>query len=60
MKTTGIRQKQRFYNVAVGWGVDLKNFDPDRINFESAKPKSTFKSRAQQIKQMFNHEFNFK
>jgi len=57
-----IRAKQKFYNYAVSKGVDLANLDVDRIDVSqplTKKRKSTFKSRASQIKDKFNHRFNF-
>lgn len=55
-----IRAKQKFYNYAVSKGVDLSNLDVDRIDVsQPAKRKSTFKSRASQIKEKFNYRFSF-
>ena len=59
-KRTGIRAKQRFYNWAVKHGLDLKNFEPERIEFEGVNHTGTFKSRAEQIKEKFNHVFKFR
>lgn len=56
-RATGIRAKIKFYNWAVKTGIDLKNFEPERLDFELAKQKSTFKNRAAEIKDRFNHVF---
>lgn len=57
-----IRAKQKFYKYAVSKGVDLANLDVDRIDVSqplTKKRKSTFKSRASQIKEKFNYRFSF-
>lgn len=57
---TGIREKQRFYNRMVFLGVDLATFNPDNINFEGTKHKSSFKRSPDTTKQKHNHVFNFR
>jgi hypothetical protein len=56
-----IRLKQRFYNKAVSIGIDLKELDVDKLDFSQPKKhKSSFKSRAKQIKELYNYQFNFR
>jgi len=55
-----IRQKQLFYKKAVSLGIDLSNLDVDRLDLSQPKKhKSSFKKRANEIKDKFNHVFNF-
>lgn len=58
--STGIREKQRFYNRAVVLGIDLATFNPDNIDFSGKTHKSSFKKRSQYIKELHNYKFNFK
>ena len=53
-----IRATQRFYNKCVTWGIDLSGFEPNNYRFDLPKPKGTFKRRANQIKDIYNHKFN--
>jgi hypothetical protein len=56
-----IRAKQRFYNHATKLGIDLANLEIENLDFSlPAKPKSSFKKRANEIKEMYNHRFNFR
>jgi len=55
-----IRKKQQFYKVAVSLGIDLSNLDVAKLDFNTpAKPKSSFKRRANEIKEKYNHSFLF-
>ena len=55
--TTGIKAKKKFYKFCVKSGIDLKNFDPERINFEAKPLTRSFKQRANEIKQKYNYKF---
>jgi len=57
---TGIRRKQKFYKWCVKNGLDVSNIEVERINFEGNKPKSSFKQRAKEVKETFNHIFKFR
>lgn len=57
---TGIRAKIKFYNWAKNKGVDLKNFNPENLCFDVPIIESSFKNRSAEVKENFNHQFNFK
>lgn len=60
-KKQGIRKKVKFYNWAVKQGLDLKNFEPENLNFDPPiKPKSSFKKRSQFIKETYNYVFRMR
>lgn len=54
---SNIKAKIKFYNWAKKIGVDLKNFDPENINFEGQDLIPSFKKRKEEVKQQFNHKF---
>jgi hypothetical protein len=55
-----IRLKMKFYNWAVKNGLDLKNLEVENLDFEvSTIEKSNLKSRSKEIKEKYNHRFNF-
>lgn len=57
-KRTGIRSKQKFYSWLVLLGGDVANFDPEGINFDIPILASSFKKRAQEIKEKHNYKFS--
>lgn len=54
---SNIKAKIKFYNWAKKIGIDLKNFDPENINFEGENLISSFKKRKEEVKQQFNYKF---
>lgn len=58
-KTNTIREKRRFYNFCVKIGIDVASFEVANLQIHEIppRPKSTFKQRASEIKQRFNHVF---
>ena len=58
MKTTQIKHIGKVYNWMAKQGIDLKDFEPSNYQIEP-KPKqiSSFKKRAEQVKDSFNHKF---
>ena len=53
-----IRAKQKFYNIAVTLGIDLKDLDVEKLDFSGpVKHKSSFKNRAKEVKELFNYKF---
>lgn len=54
---TGIKAKVKFYNWAKKRGIDLKNFDPENINFEGKLLIRSFKQKAEEVKQKYNYKF---
>lgn len=56
-----IKAKLKFYLWLVSNGCDVKNFDPANLQIHEIPPrqKSSFKKRADEIKQKYNHVFNF-
>ena len=56
-----IKAKLKFYLWLVSNGCDVKNFDPANLQIHEIPPrqKSSFKKRAGEIKQKYNHVFNF-
>lgn len=53
-----IRAKQKFYNQAVKFGIDLKDLDVERLDFSApVKHKSSFKKRANEVKELYNYRF---
>jgi len=52
-----IKAKIKFYNWAKKLGIDLKNFDPENINFEEQNVNHSFKKRKEEVKQRFNYKF---
>ena len=59
---TNIRSKIKFYLWLVSIGADVKNFNPDNIEIHEipCKQKSSFKKRAAEIKEKYNHFFKFR
>lgn len=56
-----IRAKQRYYNWCVEHGFNVVHFDLERMNFDLPKKhKSSFKKRAAEVKEKFNHTFKFR
>ncbi|KFN39023.1 MAG: hypothetical protein JU82_08780 [Sulfuricurvum sp. MLSB] len=53
-----IRAKVKYYNWCVALGIDLRNFDPHRIDFGKLIKKSSFKNRSQEIKEKYNYKFD--
>jgi hypothetical protein len=57
---TEIGLKVKFYNWAVKNGLDLKNLEVENLDFDFPNvQKSNFKSRSKEIKEKYNHRFNF-
>jgi len=54
---SNIKAKIKFYNWAKKIGIDLKNFDPENINFEGQDLIPSFKKRKDEVKQQFNYKF---
>ena len=59
---TNIRSKIKFYLWLVSIGADVKNFNPDNVEIHELpiKQKSSFKKRAAEIKEKYNHVFKFR
>lgn len=58
MKTKStIKAKIKFYNWAKNRGVDLKNFDPEKINFDGKSQTSSFKDKPDEVKRLHNYKF---
>ena len=57
-KTTGIRKMVRFYNFCVEKGIDLKHFDPMRIDFEPTKRVFSFYKNPKLTKEKHNYRFS--
>ena len=58
MKTNQIKHIGKVYNWMVVKGIDLKDFEPSNYQIEpKAKQRSSFKKRAEQVKDSFNHKF---
>ena len=55
--TTGIKAKKKFYKFCVKSGIDLANFDPERINFEGTFLIHCFKINPAETKTKYNHIF---
>lgn len=57
-----IKAKIKFYLWLVSIGTDLKNFDPGNLQIHEIPPrqKSSFKKRAAEIKQKYNHVFKMR
>jgi hypothetical protein len=56
-KTTGIRKMVKFYYWCVSKGIDLKYFDPMRIDFEPTKRVFSFYKNKQATKEKHNYLF---
>ena len=55
-----IKQKIKFYNWGVKKGINMANLEVEKLNFAIPEEVSSFKNRASEIKNKFNHKFNFK
>lgn len=58
MKSTGIREKVKFYNWFAKLGGNLSQLEVENLNL--TKPvfiRSSFKKRAEQIKEQHNYKF---
>jgi len=49
-KVTDIQQKVIFYDFCVKNGIDLKDFQPEKIDFEESKLIHTFQFRKEEVK----------
>ena len=56
-KKPGIRAKIKFYMWCVSRGIDLKHFDPHRIEFEPVKRLFSFYKDKEGTKKRFNYRF---
>jgi len=56
-KKPGIKEKIRFYMWAKSRGIDLKYFDPMRIEFEPTKRVFSFYKDKQGTKDKYNYIF---
>lgn len=57
-KQTGIRAKVKFYHWCVSRGIDLKHFDPMRIDFELGKRIFSFYKNPKLTKEKHNYRFS--
>jgi len=55
--TTGIKAKKKFYKFCVKSGIDLARFDTEKINFEGKTLIRSFKHKADEVKEKYNHKF---
>ena len=62
INSRNIKAKIKFYLWLVSIGTDLKNFDPAIIEIHELTPKqkSSFKSRAKEVKERFNYTFKMR
>ena len=55
-----IQEVTRTYNWLQNKGLDLSRFKIENIIIDETVPTPSFKSRAEQIKNEYNHRFNIK
>jgi len=57
--TKSIKNQLRFYKWAKQLGCDLTSYEPENINFFQPITVGSFKERANEIKNKYNHSFSY-